>query len=320
MHQDIYLVHRPGPSRIKPPDIGLSHEAPTFSFETCMRHILVSDAKWLERESLRLQSHDQIFQGDEAYGFLLEVLCGLHSPLVGETEVFGQFKLAMQRIAPANAHPWELQFQRWSRSLFEDVKKIRSRFLEELGSQSYGSLLRRELKGFDSVDVIGAGHLAQEVLPWIAKAGVRVAVHARDPLKARAVLGDLQTKVEVHPLSAAQFSALDQSALIVAAPISSEETAMVLMRASNMKLLIDLRETSGVDPVETRLTSLPKASTPGEGTLKVIPLEKLLARISSNRDLIEKRREQALQAIAEITLNRRSFVELRPFGWDDVSA
>jgi glutamyl-tRNA reductase len=64
--------------------------------------------------------------------------------------------------------------------LLVDAKRVRSRHLEGLGSQSYGGMVRQHLKGVPSVIVLGAGQLAEEILPWIVgKTDVNVC--ARNP-------------------------------------------------------------------------------------------------------------------------------------------
>lgn len=49
-----------------------------------------------------------------------------------------------------------------------EVKKVRTEHIVGLGSQSYGSLLRRNTKDLDSATICGSGQLALEILPWLA--------------------------------------------------------------------------------------------------------------------------------------------------------
>jgi hypothetical protein len=53
--------------------------------------------------------------------------------------------------------------------LFEDAKELRSRFFQNIGSSSYGSLARRmipEIGGEGPILVIGAGKLARAIFPY----------------------------------------------------------------------------------------------------------------------------------------------------------
>ena len=45
-----------------------------------------------------ISSADEVFTGQNAYVFLLEVVCGLKSPILGETEVHGQYREFLERI------------------------------------------------------------------------------------------------------------------------------------------------------------------------------------------------------------------------------
>src|SRR5262245_2537883 len=113
----------------------------------------------------------EIYRGREAYEFLLEVICGLHSPLVGENAVMGQFR----KFRTSGAFPgttWGKFLRDLTTDLLVDARQVRHHHLQNLGSQSYGSLIRKHLKGQSSVAVLGAGSLAREILPWLTEARV----------------------------------------------------------------------------------------------------------------------------------------------------
>src|SRR5215831_12199098 len=88
----------------------------------------------------------EIFRGREAYRFLLEVVCGLNSPIVGETAVMGQFKEFSQH-AKFPTTSWGAFLRRITSNLMMDAKRIRHDHLQGIGSQSYGSLVRQHVKG-----------------------------------------------------------------------------------------------------------------------------------------------------------------------------
>src|SRR5207249_910336 len=118
------------------------------------------------------------------YRFLLEVICGLNSPIVGETAVMGQFKeFSLQARFPKT--PWGAFLSRLMSNLLIDAKRVRHDHLQGIGSQSYGSLVRQHVKGMPTVAVLGAGKLAREILPWlIGKTSARLFYrnwqHAKD--------------------------------------------------------------------------------------------------------------------------------------------
>ena len=70
----------------------------------------------------------------EAYRLLLEILCGLRSPMVGETQVMGQFKAFLASLD--REHAW---VNRVGQRLLTDARDVRTRHLQGLGSRSYGS-------------------------------------------------------------------------------------------------------------------------------------------------------------------------------------
>jgi glutamyl-tRNA reductase len=100
----------------------------------------------------------QTYFGRDAYQFLLEVICGLHSPLVGENAVMGQFR-QFRNAAQFPNTAWGKFLRKVTTDVLVDARQVRHRHLEGLGSQSYGSLIRKHLKGQSSVAVLGAGSL-----------------------------------------------------------------------------------------------------------------------------------------------------------------
>lgn len=298
MTTDFMLVHREGSHRFSNLE-----SLGAFSFMTCLRHIVIADADALAMYE-GIEAEDELMRGEEAYAFLLEVICGLRSPLLGETEVYGQFKNAAAAFA-IPATPWGGLLARIFKNLFEDAKRIRQAHLEELGSQSYGSILRRELKGLTRVHVIGAGHLVQEIAPWIAKDGMSLTIHCRDTRKATHELGELAQKLQVTTLDD-RSSIHAAEAILVAAPVTSAWIREWLPEGTSLALVVDLRSDSATDRVA--------------GGTKVIDLPQMMARLNSNQALLQERKRAALEAIEAAVAQRARHVEYRPFGWDDVCA
>ena len=95
-----------------------------------------------------------------------------------------------------------------------DAKALRAGHLSNLGTQSYGSYLRKNLIA-SRVHVIGAGHLVQEITPYLEKSG-RVILHTRRPV---------QSHLEVRALNDRAF---DGGALVIAAPVSAKADRRVV--------------------------------------------------------------------------------------------
>lgn len=301
MTPDFYVLHRKGPERFVLPEEAGSH----FSFMTCLRHIVIADLD--EMGHLATQAtglNDQILRGEAAYQLLLEIICGLHSSLVGETEVAGQFKNAVNQFT-VPATPWGTLLAKTFKALFEDAKKIRDQHLKDLGSQSYGSVLRREVKGLKNVHILGAGHLVQEILPWINKDGIKIVIHARDTEKALKDLGPLSKNAVVSAIDA-RFELTDVDAMVVAAPVSAGWMKNWMPEGSQAKLIADLRSDSSTDALID--------------FDHVLELNEFMGRLSQNQAFIQERKVAALAAVSRAASDRARTVEYRPFGWEDVCA
>jgi glutamyl-tRNA reductase len=312
MFSDVALIHRNGSTPFHwSADAAMRS---IFLWQTCLRKMAFAEPDRVA--DLPLEPGDEVLDGLSAYQLCLEVACGLRSPLVGETEVLGQFKNAFQSFRPPET-PFGTQLRRFAKSVFEDAKKVRQAHLDSLGSQSYGSVVRRELKGMRRVDVVGAGQLVGEMLPWLAKDGVELRVHARDPLKARAALTSISSQVQYSALDMSLGEAADLSgarALVIAAPIPAAQIGAWLKAggASNVERLIDLRADSATD----RLLG----SEGGARAARLITLPEAMALVDSNQERIQARKRAALAHVSEMVEARARHVDNRPFGWEDVCA
>src|ERR1043165_3827603 len=130
MFQEIVVVHHRRGDFALPASF---NEAPWVSWNTCLREIRVAELKEFAEKA---PTAAEVFVGESAYQFCLEVVCGLHSPMVGETEVLGQFK---ELVSAKNIERPPL-ISKFLHSILVDAKEIRHKHLSKLGGQSYGSL------------------------------------------------------------------------------------------------------------------------------------------------------------------------------------
>ena len=131
--------------------------------DTCQRTLLLSASP----DGTRSADGWQSYHGHAAYRFLLEVACGLHSSIPGETHVFGQLKRAWERFTHDASRDAYRRLRPFMQMLFADTKWVRSNHLRGTGCSSYGVLTRKLLAPHtqDRVCIVGNGALAGSVLP-----------------------------------------------------------------------------------------------------------------------------------------------------------
>lgn len=307
MFSELILLHRKGQRDFELRGGAASVSGELWSFRTCLRKILIVSESSLA--SIQLVEGDEVFRGADAFRFCLQVIAGLQSPLIGETEVAGQFRTVVQNFAIPHG-PWGHQLKRFFAALFEDVKKVRQKHLTDLGSQSYGSLLRRDLRGCKQIHIVGAGGFVKDLMPWLNKDGAKIVVHARNILKAQQTLNEF-SNIEFQSLEQLQVGA---GVLLVAAPIAARDLVFSHESShgdspgmsSGFDLLVDLRGDAHIDQVKF--------------SKKKIDLQELLSRIQANQEFLEAKKRDALCEIEMIVEDRSRSIEYRPFGWEDVCA
>lgn len=252
------MIHRPKAGSPSPLQV-----VSGLAFETCQRLV------WINPQGLLPgASH----QGEAAYAFLLEVICGLHSRVFGETEVLGQFK------AFCRQHPELEPVGSW---LLEDAKAIRSCHLTGIGSQSYGSVVRRWCGEQHPVLVLGRGQLAQKLQPWIPEARQ---IGARDLEACKTAVASLGSR----------------SRVVIAAPIPDWALTELKQLAPSSTLWIDLRgDHAGFEAHHTLEDLYRELERDGQHSQAVLP---------TVHHEIKKR--------AKIRADR---MVCRPMGWEDLT-
>ena len=247
----------------------------------------------------------EVFRGQQAYAFLLEVICGLNSPIVGETAVMGQFKeFLLDAKFPRTS--WGNFLRQLATNLMIDAKRVRARHMQGIGSQSYGSLVRHHVKGMSAVAVLGSGKLAREILPWlIGKTKVRVFYrnwqHAKDLLQ------------EYPEIELAQYTEgktgwkQAEAGLVIAAPLKADDVARWSQRQrTSFTKCLDLRGEAATDPI-----TLPAP---------VIKLHELFEALRAERERLAEHVEAARAEIKQLVQRQSQQAQFRPFGWEDLCA
>lgn len=164
-----------------------------FTMRTCQRYLLLAYKDWekvvrhnvtyITDNKLCLPNEIEFYRGPEAYQYLLEVVCGLRSRLLGETEIAGQFRKAYQEFTESPQMDCRLLFI--LEKILKDSKEIRSKYLSQIGQQSYASLTRFILNQRvrnQAVLLLGSGELALDLVKLLKKRFV-IHISARDAKK-----------------------------------------------------------------------------------------------------------------------------------------
>lgn len=265
-------------------------------WKTCLREIYFFDVQ--VQTHIQLLENDEVYIGTDAEVFLAQVLCGLKSPLIGETEVFGQFKIWWKSLSPDLL--FKKKFQSRMETLFGLVKTVREKALCGHGSQSYGSLLRKNLVPKEAVDILGAGHLALEIQPWIKnKSDCRVWCRHPEKVKQEGLLsGEILSVQLKNELS---------TVVVIAAPLKHDELNLWLKERgfSSKHKLFDFRSDSASFHPFVR----PKVH---------LKLKDFSSDFDINQNEIREKAQAASRIIEQWKHVQNAKAQVRPYGWDDL--
>lgn len=161
---------------------GLASEG-HFVMKTCQRTLILSFGR---DPFTQVYPEERLFlSGQDAYTYLLEVICGLKSQLIGENEIVGQFKSAYKDYVAQDVVCTKLLLI--IEKLFKDAKEIRSKYLLGLSQKTYASIARKQIVGVkkaDKVLILGSGQLAEDLINQLKKKA-EVVICARNEEKVR---------------------------------------------------------------------------------------------------------------------------------------
>ena len=146
-----------------------------FFAGTCMRELAVLPSADALR-GLRLGRGHDILHNTQAYAFLLQTVTGLNSSVPGETNVQGQLRKSWQQWRNnADGRLVRLLSPAMHR-LFNDARVVRRNYLQGIGGNSYGSLVRKLIQPQDDarILVVGAGDLARSLLPFFTSVNTAI--------------------------------------------------------------------------------------------------------------------------------------------------
>ena len=160
------------------------NQNPPFILRTCQRTVVLNYD--YNNDNLTDQCAKKLIQsleGDRAYHFLLEIICGLQSKLVGENEIVGQFKVAYQEYVSQEYRNSKIMLI--LEKLFKDAKEIRTNYLLGISQKTYSSIARKHIKSVHNapqVLIVGSGQLAEDLINQFKKK-IKVSITARNSEK-----------------------------------------------------------------------------------------------------------------------------------------
>lgn len=260
-------------------------------WRTCLREIAFVD------DGAAVPVGLTTFHDAAAYAHLLEVICGLGSPIVGETEVMHQFKAFVAGLPVEHS-----DLRTMSERLLLDARAVRARQLGGLGSRSYGSAVRRHVRHCPRVALVGTGMLAREIIPFLRHNGRIVDLWGR-----RESLEWAADGVTYRRMDAGLEPALSgRTAMVVAAPVTAIDIVRLQQRYAELATLVDLRAEALHDPPPP--------------TALLVTLDDVFAELQAAQQTADR---QAAAAREEILRCAQAFVsraKLNPSGWHDLCA
>lgn len=281
-----------------------------FVLKTCQRTLILGCGKLPFYHLENQNDIRDMFNGDQAYIFLLETICGLKSEVLAEYEVVGQFKDAYQEYS-------KLPFRN-SRiltlieKLFQDSKKIRTDHLTEIGQLSYAGIARKLIHsrmGESDVLVMGSGALSVDLIKLLKKKH-RVFISARN-------ISRVSELCQEHSIEMIPWQSFDLYKKFdsVVNTIGSEEILFnedffqefsSRANASDSKLFIDLGSPS---VIKTHLSE-------SSGVFRLEDIFRQSAKM--NIEKMEKIK-CAKDSIVRLCENRRQIFSMsHPFGWEEL--
>jgi glutamyl-tRNA reductase len=169
------------------------HCGSTFVLRTCQRTLVLSFKPYPFHRP-ELPAHE-IHQGQDAYLFLLETICGLKSKLIGENEMVGQFKEAYKVYVQSTLKDNRLLMV--LEKLFKDAKDIRTQYLIGISQKTYASLTRKhfiQAARAPHIVVVGSGQLAEDLINQFKKKA-QVSICARNEARVKELVSQHQINV-----------------------------------------------------------------------------------------------------------------------------
>lgn len=278
-----------------------------FVLKTCQRTLILGFHH--ELISFSQYTKAELHTGPDAYKFLLEVICGLKSKLVGENEIVSQFKESYSNFL---THPFKnpLVIDLLNK-LFQDAKKIRSKFLTHIGQLSYSGIVKKIIKTktqSNEILIFGSGNLTLDLIKVLLKRNeITICARNNEKLERIRKLFDIQiVEWTNRDLWKNQQTVVNTIGANDTTLFKENEFKEWKNNTDDTRLFIDLGSPSVVDSNLSKEQGL-----------------YLLENIFGKGQILDKQKcekvEKAKEEIEGITLRRKmNFSHQIPFGWEEL--
>ena len=149
------------------------HVEAHYYWSTCLRTLAFYDKSRLQPSDILFLEKERsngwdMHQSQDTYQILLQIILGLDSQILGETEVHSQFKECFNDERLQHSHMKNI-LQPLRNSLLSQAKFIRAQYFQNLGSHSYAGIARKLSKNCSDIYLLGTGHLAKQMIPFLQK-------------------------------------------------------------------------------------------------------------------------------------------------------
>lgn len=187
-------------------------QSDVFVLNTCQRFLVIAESKPIENIDLPTELNLEVHNSEAGYQFLLQVICGLKSKVIAESEIVKQFKDAYSEYLRSETR--NPKIIRILEKLFKDSKEVRTNYLKGVGQKTYAAITRKillEKSNSKRVLVIGSGNLAIDVVNQVKKHFDQIYVTGRN----RDKIQDICHEHLTLPLDWKDFNNYTEFSLIV---------------------------------------------------------------------------------------------------------
>lgn len=177
-----------------------------FVLSTCQRKLFVSST------SLNFSNNQKVkeLKNEEAYKFLLNVISGLESKLIAESEIVSQFKKAFSDYLSKKNR--DSKIIKIIETLFKDSKEIRTRYLNGIAQRTYSSIVRTKIlkDNPEKILIIGSGKMSKELINQL-KGKVDLCICARNTSE----LNKLEKESGIKPIEWLDYDSIQNFSHII---------------------------------------------------------------------------------------------------------